>query len=725
MHHLRILRFSPAPLSLAVALAFTIPGLVQAQTVTKQSTHSSSNSAQTLPAVEVRGAGVAKPDDMPPVYAGGQVARGARLGMLGNTDMMDTPFSVTAYTAELIKNQQATRLADVFANDPGINSDDVWYFDNFNIRGFSSSRSSIGFNGLYGIASVEGVQLDGIERVEVFKGSSTLLNGAAPSGGVGGTINLAPKRAQDTPLTRLSADFIGSSNLGASLDLGRRFGRNDAFGIRLNAAHHGGNGSVDHEKTRASNLTLGVDYRSERLRASIDMGGSNQKISGARNGYSTVQLPFAPDGRKNPYPEWSYQDKNHTFGMVRAEYDLTSFWSIGGAFGMSEAERKQNTPWGELLNEAGDLEFENSGFNTKNKYRSSELNTRLKFGTGPVVHTVVLALTDYNAKTSFAPTDSEDWSGQKSNINDPISLIEITPTSYGTRLPYSDSALRSYAITDTLSMMNERILMTLGLRHQNITTNSYDDGDWESGYKRGKNTPAAGLVVKPIDNLSLYANYIEALEEGPVAPMDPRVKNAGEVFPPSVSKQWELGAKIDLGAFGTTLSAYQIKRPSGFVDTTDGYYRLAGEQRNRGVELSIFGEAARGLRLLGGVAYSRAILAQTANGQYDGNHATGVPTWVVKLSAEYDIQQVPGLTATTHMVYNSSVPFNLDNTEVFPAWTRFDVGARYASKIASHPVVFRATVKNIFDRRYWGTGGYGFAVPAAPRTYMLSASVDF
>ncbi|RUP92211.1 TonB-dependent siderophore receptor, partial [Corynebacterium pseudodiphtheriticum] len=40
------------------------------------------------------------PGDLPDVLAGGQVARGARLGMLGNKDVMDTPFSVTSYTAK-------------------------------------------------------------------------------------------------------------------------------------------------------------------------------------------------------------------------------------------------------------------------------------------------------------------------------------------------------------------------------------------------------------------------------------------------------------------------------------------------------------------------------------------------------------------------------------------------------------------------------------------------
>lgn len=683
-------------------------------------------SVQQIPSVTVTGTSVAKPDDTPPVYAGGQVARGARLGMLGNVDMMSTPFSVTSYTSELIQNQQATSLADVLDNDPGVTAAGPWFFDNFNIRGFQVQRSEIGFNGLYGIANSEGVQLEGIDRVEILKGPSTLLNGGSPRGTSGGAINLVPKRADDTPLTRLSTGFVSDGNLGANVDIGRRFGQDNAFGIRLNASHRDGDTSVDHEKVRASNVTLGLDYRVERFRASADVGASNQKISGAKNNYfvNTPWLPRAPEGDVNPYPAWSYQDKDYVFGMVRAEYDITSNWSIGGAYGASETKRQTNTPWGVVANQAGDLDFFSSALDEKTRSRSGEINTRLNFTTGPIKHATVLAITDYNTKIAgYQPQSS--WSGQ-SNIYDPTDLSAPTDLRFdGDRVPQSDTHLRSYAITDTLSMMDERVLLTLGLRHQKIDVNSYvwDTGAWQSNYNRSKNTPAVGFLVKPVDKLSLYANYVEALSQGAMAPST--ANNPGEVFAPFVSKQWELGAKVDWGTFTTTLSTYEIKRPSGFLDA-DNFYRLAGEQRNRGVELSMFGEAARGLRVLGGVAWTRAVLTDTPGGQFDGARAYGIPTWSVKLGAEYDIQQVPGLTAIARMIYNSSMPYDAANTETIPSWTRFDVGARYATKIASHPVVFRATVENVFNRRYWDSSpAYQMVTSAAPRTYMLSASIDF
>ena len=52
-----------------------------------------------------------------PAYAGGQVATGGRVGLFGSMDVMDTPFSTTAYTEELGRNQQARSIADVLQND--------------------------------------------------------------------------------------------------------------------------------------------------------------------------------------------------------------------------------------------------------------------------------------------------------------------------------------------------------------------------------------------------------------------------------------------------------------------------------------------------------------------------------------------------------------------------------------------------------------------------------
>jgi iron complex outermembrane receptor protein len=142
-----------------------------------------------------------------PEYEGGQVARGGRVGILGNKDYMETPFTSTSYTNQLIQDQQAHSVADILQNDPSVRI--ARGFGNFQelyvVRGFPLYSDDISYNGLYGLLPRQYVASEFIERVEVFRGANAFLNGAAPGGtGIGGAINILPKRAPNDPLTRLT-----------------------------------------------------------------------------------------------------------------------------------------------------------------------------------------------------------------------------------------------------------------------------------------------------------------------------------------------------------------------------------------------------------------------------------------------------------------------------------------------------------------------------------------
>ena len=59
-------------------------------------------------------------DNIPPPYAGGQVATGGQVGLLGNRSVMDTPFNQTSYTAKKVQDQQARTVRDVLTDDPSV-----------------------------------------------------------------------------------------------------------------------------------------------------------------------------------------------------------------------------------------------------------------------------------------------------------------------------------------------------------------------------------------------------------------------------------------------------------------------------------------------------------------------------------------------------------------------------------------------------------------------------
>ena len=116
---------------------------------------------------------------LPVPYAGGQVAGGGSLGLLGNRGVMDTPFNQTSYTAELMANQQARTIRDVLANDPSVRVVQAagGGADTLFIRGFYYDSGDFGLNGLYGIAPYYSIGANFIDRVEVLKGPSAVLNG--------------------------------------------------------------------------------------------------------------------------------------------------------------------------------------------------------------------------------------------------------------------------------------------------------------------------------------------------------------------------------------------------------------------------------------------------------------------------------------------------------------------------------------------------------------------
>ena len=179
-----------------------------------------------------------------------------------------------------------------------------------------------------------------------------------------------------------------------------------------------------------------------------------------------------------------------------------------------------------------------------------------------------------------------------------------------------------------MSFAQDRVLLTVGARHQNIQDYAYDydTGIQTSGYDKSRVTPVAGIVFKARGNLSLYANYIEGLTKGPTAPNNGstvNISNPGEVFDPYNSKQKEVGAKYDAGRIGGGVALFQTAQPSGGI--YDGRFSIDGEQRNRGIELSVYGEATRGLRLLGGLTLLDTEQRNTGLAATEGRRAIGVP----------------------------------------------------------------------------------------------------
>lgn len=678
--------------------------------------------------VNVVGRGL--PGELPPAYSGGQVATGGSLGILGGMDLMEMPFNFTSYTSQQIRNQQASSVADVLVNDPSVRAsggERGGESETFAIRGFPLDATDTAFNGLAGIAPIYKSSTDYIERVEVLKGPSALLNGMSPSGSVGGSINLVPKRAEDDPLTRVTANYGMTSQYGSAVDIGRRFGENHQFGIRINASHRQGDTGVDHQDSKSTLGSIGLDYRGERLRLSGDFISQEQRTNGNTRGLVVapgLDVPDAPDARRNPGQSWEYFKTRNTVAAGRAEYDfsdaITGFAAIGHSRGRFTALMGNPT----IVDEAGDTRTSDLPAKFNWDTTAAQLGVRGKFTTGAISHSLSLAGDSLRRKSGSAFASCAG--PVLSNIYHPVDVQEPACGDMPSDVPWTArTTLNSVALADTLSYRDGLVQLTAGVRRQQVKSENFNaaTGARTSVYDEHAFTPMIGLVVWPVRQLSFYANYIEGLSAGATAPDN--ATNAGEVFPPFKSKQYEVGVKYDSGDFAATLAAFQIKKPSG--NLYDNVFSVNGEQRNRGLELNMFGTVTRGVRLLGGATYYDAVLTETPGGADDGNRAINVPRVQANIGAEWDVPPLPGVTLTSMVVYNSTQYRDQANTQELPAWTRVDLGARYQTKISGTPTVFRLNVYNVFNKDYW-TGqatSYGGMYLGAPRTVMLSASFDF
>lgn len=701
-----------------------------------------SGEASTLTTVQVTAkASSDNGEDLPAAYAGGQVARGARAGLLGNTKVMDTPFNTTSYTAELMENQQAITVADVLANDPSVRT--VSYAltnaaaggDIFMIRGLSV-QDSILLDGVPGIISGRAGSAEIAERIELLKGPNALLNGmaAGAGGAVGGAINIVPKRADDEPLTRMTTTYMSDSNVAGHLDLGRRFGEDKQWGIRFNGIYRNGDTATAEQSVELGSASIGVDYRGSQLRASLDAGHQtmNNRAPQGAAGFGIadgVEVPSAPKATDRIAQSWEYSKSRTNFALAKAEYDISPQWMVYGAVGGSDTSSRYLSTDIMVNDSVGNATATVYYWPNWTQYQVAQGGVRGTLYAGDVKHQL-------NMNASYLKNDSGytasyyGFTSYDTNIYQPVTVSAPSLAGFSSNPPKTNSLqLPSLALSDTISFLDDRIALTLGGRYQRVKSITYDTsgaGTGDTVYQKQAVTPVLAVVVKPMRNLSLYGNYIEGLIQGDTAPVG--VTNAGQTFPPIKVKQREIGAKYDFGSFGTTLSLFEIQRPSGLsVANADGTstYRMNGEQRNRGVELNLFGESARNVRWLGGLAYTDARLTKTDSGTYDGKVAPNVPRWQLNLGVEVDVPSLAGLTLSTRMLSTSSQYIEQSNVRGIPGWTRWDIGARYKTHAFGKPLMLRASVNNLFNRDYWASGSGNWIYLGQPRTVMLSASVDF
>jgi iron complex outermembrane receptor protein len=656
----------------------------------------------------------------------------ANTGALGSRSLLDTPFSITPVTSELIQNRQAIDINEAFAADPGVTpvaSGYVGESSGFAVRGLAVDLlNGYKMDGLSIPNWGSDLPLEPFSQVELLKGPGGFMYGFGQPGGI---LNFVSKQPTSKPYASFTLGYMSSGVFKQAIDLGGTAG---GWGYRINLAHEDGNTFVHdgHIKRTAASLALTKDIASNlhwhfnSIYQDRDVRGAYYGIIlGQDYGYplaEPVRVPVPLSGDQRVSQPYTGYQTTYRVANTGVKWDISPDWNFSLDYSYAKQTR-ENRDSAIILtdNQGGYTDLNYLGYSRYN-YQQWQGMFNGTVSTGAIKHDLVLGAS-WQQLDEHYPADWSTSGGQilgTGNLFDPPLLPNpYTPLSRATYLAET-VAQRSLFASDTMTFSTHWSAL-LGLRYIDYTDKTFGPGNSvpTARYSQSPVTPTAALMYKPVTPVTLYASYVQSLEQASSAPQS--AVNAYQVFPPTMSKQFELGAKTDFDSWSTNLALFQVQRGLQYLNANNVYVQ-DGRTRYRGLDASAQARLGANWTVLGGVMYLDAVNERAAS-DVDGKRAYGAPRLQGNIYVEYSAPQVPGLVLNAGGRYVGNAAIEANNSNFVGAYHTFDIGARYASMLGRRAVTYRLGVDNVTNEKYWLTS-FGFILnQGTPRTVRASVTV--
>ncbi len=682
-----------------------------------------------------------------PVLITGKSPPQAGVAGWGDTPLAQTPVQATVVDARQLRDAGSYRLADLVRFDPSVNDayNSEGYIDYFTIRGFViDNRFNFRRDGLP-INAETSIPLDNKARVDVLEGLSGIVAGTSSPGGL---IDVIVKRPLDAPLSSAFVQWREKNSVLGSIDLSRRFGVDNAFGLRLNAAAEHLDPYVRDDVGSRRMLALAGDWRlgsSTLIEAEVE---TSHKAQPTQPGFSMLGniLPAPGDPRINLNNQpWSLPTVfDADTASLRITQKLNDDWRIV-AHGVTQRLRTDDRtafPFGCTAADGTyfpdrycpDGTFDLYDFRSEDERRRSDaldLSVHGRFASGALGHTLAggvlrnVVHNRFNAETyNFAGTGNVEGTA----------VVPPAPDALDTNTNRDEYSTELY-LRDAIAI-DTRTTLWLGARHTRIARSSVaTDGTSPTQYSQSFTTPFAAATYALWPGQIVYASWGQSVQSD-VAPNLPRYMNAGQAAPTAKSRQTEIGFKGASEQLEWTVAAFDIKQPlfgdlgtcvAGPDDPPDCTHTLVGDQHHIGLEASgIWRQGPWQLRAAAQALHAR--VEGQADDALNGKRPTNVPALSARAGASYDVAALPGLAVLGAASYESARDVLPDNSVSIPSVTRFDLGARLERRAGGVAWTLRAGVDNLFDRRAWRESPYQYShvylFPLAPRTFRVSLQAD-
>ncbi|MEQ6334429.1 TonB-dependent siderophore receptor [Sphingobium sp. MK2] len=646
-----------------------------------------------------------------------------QVGAFRNQAILDTPASIAVIPRSLLDAQGAIGLEEALRNAPGVTQQATspTTSNNFVSRGvLMNARTNYRLNGALQIINLSPVPIENKQRVELLKGVSALYYGLATPSGI---VNVVAKRAGDRPVTSLYINGDAEGSVGAGFDIGRKFGSDERFGVRINgySAHietpiDGVNGhrylaSGAFDWQASDRLSLKFDIEHYR-RATDEPGGIALAAFRLLDDIPDPHSRYAPSNA--PYRTWS------TNALGRADYALGDAWSLRAELGLAQSRRQRSradfsfTSAATVESGAGRIA---GNYTADQEYRNEYVRTEIagKLPTFGIEHELLFGFA--RNRQIQGEQNQRSYAAVAQNFYAPRRIAFDSLTFTTTRvLPRSVNIDTGFYMLD-IAHVGEKLLLIGGVRRV-----LYDTKDSTGDYRMKAWTPTGGIVFKPTPRSSLYFTYIEGLESAGTAPAG--TTNEGDILRPVLSKQIEAGGRIEVAGALASLAYFHIDRGLGYINDANTYV-VNGTAIHEGVEASLQGHVTPQLSVALSGQYLKATQQETGVAAQEGKRIDNTPRWAASLFAEYHPPVLPDLGVNAGLYYTGLRYADALNAYVMPAYTTYSLGANYRLPLSNdRAVMLRVNGDNLTNKRYWSTGGSVFYVGLA-RQVRFSASMDF
>ena len=643
-------------------------------------------------------------------------------GALGRKSELDTPFSIKAVSSDEIEDRLATSISEVLKYDASVTAISPpisTHPATIQMRGLRlDDLNGYKVNGLANINRGTEMPLEMFESVEALKGLTGYMYGFGSPGGI---INYVTKRPTTARTFSAAMGYQEGGAIKEHIDTGGRLGEDDSFGYRLNLVHEDGNVQQESGSIKRNAAGLNLEWRVTRdLALTYDaiyqrrhtVGGTDILLQGFK-----IPAPLDGDTKLNSIGAGS--DAEYTLATTGIEYRLAPNWTANASYRTSDSTREykkdQYYITGNNANYYDRITSELHGYH----FDQVQATVNGQFDVAGLGNQVVLGLMSQNLVSTSSVVTPKVKIGTGNLYAPTIYSAATVNYSGGT---YRDETTRQEALfaSDTLTF-NDQWMLVAGTRYNRFTDNAYSTkGALSASYPADKTTPTVALMFKPAANTTLYASYVEALEQAASAPTT--AVNANQTFAPLKSKQTEAGVKTEHSWWNATASLFHIERGAQYTNA-DNVYVSDGQSKYNGLEVNSVVQAAKNVSIEGGIMLLDASLENAAPG-YSGKRAVGAPRRQASIQATWR-EVLPGLALHAGSQYLGELPVDAANINTLPAYTLFDAGFNYRHRYFGKMISVRANISNIANRRYWTYYQEGYLNIGAPRTASINVRVDF